>query len=83
MEADETNDSGAVYPDGLTSEDIDGLLSEAAVFWSLPQQATSALLDGTAGARRERRVARRELGAVVRAFPARFVQDAVDLGASA
>jgi hypothetical protein len=60
-----------VFPDGLTSEDIEILLGEAAVFWALPSRATSALLDGSAVQRRERRVARREMGAVVRALPAR------------
>lgn len=68
MEADEINGT-AVYPDGLTGKDIDRLLGEAQVFWSQPSRATSALRDGSAALRRERRMARREMGAVVRAFP--------------
>lgn len=59
------------YPDGLTTEDIDALLAEAEVAWSTPLRATSALLDGSAVLRRERRTARRAIGAVVRALPTR------------
>lgn len=73
MEADEIN-GAAFYPDGLTGEDIERLLGEAEVFWSEPSRVTSAVLDGSAGLRRERRMARREMGAVVRALPARLPQ---------
>jgi hypothetical protein len=73
MEADEISGVEPVYPDGLTPEVIEALLSEAEVFWSLPSRATSALLAGV-GQRRERRSARREMGAVVRVFPGRSAQ---------
>lgn len=75
MEPDEVD---GVRPDGLTCEDIDRLLSEVAVFWSLPSRATSGLVDGSAAERRDRRMARRRLGAVVRALPVRSAQ--VDRG---
>lgn len=74
MEADENYDAEAVYPDGLTDEHIERLLGEAEVFWSQPSRATSALRDGSAALRRERRMARREIGAVVRALPVPFPQ---------
>ncbi|MGB3439046.1 MAG: hypothetical protein WBA97_09880 [Actinophytocola sp.] len=61
----------AYYPDGLTSEVIDALLSEAAVAWSMAPRPTSRLLDDTAELRRERRAARRGIGAVVRVLPTR------------
>lgn len=64
-------ESRVFYPDGLTSEVIDALLSEAEAAWSTPPQPTSRLLDGSAAQRRERRAARRGIGAVVRALPAR------------
>lgn len=83
MEADEINDMGAVYPDGLTGEVIEALLGEARMFWAMSSRPTSAVQDGSAVARRDWRVARRELGAVVRAFPGRFVHDVADLGESA
>lgn len=57
------------YPDGLTDEHIEALLVEAQAFWSKPSRATSALLDGSAAERRQRRMARRAIGAVVRALP--------------
>jgi hypothetical protein len=72
MEADEVD--SRVYADGLTVTDIDRLLGEAAFFWSLPSPATTALLDGSAAQRRERRTIRREIGAVVRALPTRSPQ---------
>lgn len=63
---DETN-----YPDGLTVEAIEALLLEARPHWDRPSRATSALLDGSAVQRRERREERRAFASVVRALPAR------------
>lgn len=57
------------YPDGLTAEHIDALLSEARTIWATSSRATSALLDGSAAERRRRRISRRAIGAVVRAMP--------------
>lgn len=57
------------FPDGLTLADIDQLITEAETLWSDPQRPTSTLLDGSAALRRERRIARREMAAVARAFP--------------
>lgn len=68
------NDMDAVYPDGLTGEAIEALLSEARACWALSNGATSAVQDGTAVARRDRRIARRAIGAVVRALPTRPAQ---------
>lgn len=59
------------YPDGLTVDAIDALLSEMEGHWAMSARPTSALLDGTAVLRRERRTARRAIGAVVRALPTR------------
>ncbi|MGB3444461.1 MAG: hypothetical protein WBA97_37460 [Actinophytocola sp.] len=64
-------DAELVHPDGLTSEDIDQLLREAAAHWTVSARPTSAFLDGTAEQRRVRRTARREIGAVVRVLPSR------------
>ena len=62
----------AVYPDGLTGDDIDALLGEVADEYRSPSvRPTTALLDGSAALRRERRIARRAMGAVVRALPTR------------
>ena len=59
-------------PDGLTVDDIDALLGEMAdEHWTTSVRPTSALLDGSAALRRERRTARRAIGAVVRALPTR------------
>ena len=58
-------------PDGLTVEGIDALLSEMEAHWSTSARPTSALLDGSAALRRERRTTRRRIGAVVRALPTR------------
>lgn len=58
-------------PDGLTEGGIDALLSEMAGHWATSAQPTSALLDGSAALRRERRATRRRIGAVVRALPVR------------
>jgi hypothetical protein len=66
------------YPDGLTDEDIEALLIEAQAAWSAPSRATSALLDGSAAQRRDRRTARREMGAVVRTLPVRAPQVVAD-----
>jgi hypothetical protein len=63
----------AFYPDGLTAAAIDALLSEMEGHQSTAVRLTSALLDGSAVLRRERREARRAIGAVVRALPARRV----------
>jgi hypothetical protein len=57
------------YPDGLTAEHIEALLSEAREVWATSARATSALLDGSAAERRCRRMSRRAIGAVVRAIP--------------
>jgi hypothetical protein len=51
-------------PDGLSPEDIEKLLTEVAE--RTGPRPTSALLDGTALARRERREAQRVLGATLR-----------------
>ena len=64
-------DQGSFYPDGLTSVHIDQLLAEAETSWPTAARPTSACLDGTAEQRRERRVTRRAIGAVVRALPVR------------
>lgn len=60
-----------MYPDGLAAEHIDQLLCEARAHWTVSARPTSAFLDGTAEQRRERRMARRAIGAVVRALPTR------------
>ena len=57
------------YPDGLTEEHIEALLSEARAVWATSARATPALLDGSAAERRRRRMSRRAIGAVVRALP--------------
>ncbi len=57
------------YPDGLTDEHIEALLSEARTVWATSARATSALLDGSAAERRHRRMSRRAISAVVRALP--------------
>lgn len=79
MEASEINAGWPwpVYSDGLTSEVIDALLSEAEAAWSAAPRPTSRLLDDTAELRRERRATRRGIGAVVRSLPARPVSTAV------
>jgi hypothetical protein len=59
------------YSDGLTAEAIDALLSEMEGQWATSARPTSALLDGSAALRRERRTTRRAIGAVVRALPMR------------
>lgn len=71
VEAASSTDQGFSYSDGLTPEAIDALLSEMEGHWSSSVRPTSALLDGAAVLRRERRTARREIGAVVRALPTR------------
>jgi hypothetical protein len=68
MAAEETR---AYYPDGLTVDDIDALLGEMKVHWTMSARPTSALLDGSAALRRERRANRRAIGAVGRALPTR------------
>lgn len=57
------------YPDGLTEEHIEALLSEARAVWATSAGATSALLDGSAAERRRRRMSRRAISAVVRSLP--------------
>lgn len=57
------------YPDGLTADAIDALLGEMEGRWATSVQPTSALLDGSAAQRRERRAGRRAIDAVVRALP--------------
>lgn len=59
------------YSDGLTPDVIDALLSETEGQWATSVRPTTALLDGSAALRRERRMARRAMGAVVRALPTR------------
>lgn len=64
------------YPDGLTEQDIDVLIAEA--FESADEATaapTSALLDGPAVRRRNRRIERRTVAAVVRAYPVRMAPD--------
>jgi hypothetical protein len=64
--------SNNFYPDGLTEQDIDALIAEA--FESADQATaapTSALLDGTATTRRNRRIERMTVGAIVRTLPFR------------
>jgi hypothetical protein len=53
-------------PDGIEETQIDVLLAEASAEWREAPRPTSALLDGTALARRERRETQRLLGATVR-----------------
>lgn len=72
MEAVEINGAAAVYPDGLTVGAIDALLSEMEGHWATPVRPTSALQDGSAALRRERRTTRRAISAVVRALPTRL-----------
>ncbi len=60
------------YPDGLTEQDIDVLIAE--VFESAEDAVTaptSALLDGIAIRRRNRRIERRAVNTVVRTLPVR------------
>lgn len=71
FEVESIADQGFSHPDGLTLEGIDALLSEMEGHWATSVRPTSALLDGTAVERRERRTARRAIGAVVRALPTR------------
>jgi hypothetical protein len=61
----------AYYPDGLTADSIDTLLSEMEGHWSTSAHPTGAFLDGSAVLRRERRTTRRAISAVVRALPTR------------
>ncbi|OLF15868.1 hypothetical protein BU204_19305 [Actinophytocola xanthii] len=58
------------YPDGLTMSVIEALLTEAEETATPRSQPTWAVLDGSAAQRRDRRIARRAIGAVVRALPA-------------
>ncbi|SDM91307.1 hypothetical protein SAMN04488074_12929 [Lentzea albidocapillata subsp. violacea] len=53
-------------PDGLDEASIDALISEVADELAELPPATSALLDGTARKRRNRRVIERTLGSTVR-----------------
>lgn len=71
MDKDMLSGLGSHCSDGLDSDAIEALLSEAEAFWSTSARPTSALLDGSASLRRERRTARRAIGAVVRALPTR------------
>lgn len=63
--------NASFYPDGLTVGGIDALLSEMEGHWATSVRPTSALLDGSAALRRERRMARHAIGVVVRALPMR------------
>lgn len=60
-------------PDGLDQQDINQLVWDACADSISSPRATSALLDGTALERRERREARRAMNAVVRDLPSRVV----------
>lgn len=71
MEKDMLSGRDSHYPDGLDSDAIEALLSEMEGHWATSVQPTSALLDGSAALRRERRTTRRRIGAVVRALPVR------------
>lgn len=62
--------------DGLTSADVEALVAEAEQVWARSIAPTTAFLDGTAALRRERREARRAIGAVVRSLPVRQVHTA-------
>lgn len=68
----------STFPDGLTPDVIDALLREAHAHWAVSARPTSALMDGSAEQRRERRSTRRQMGAVVRALPVRVVAAADD-----
>jgi hypothetical protein len=61
------------YPDGLDLDTIDALIAEVAVELAAgsPAAPTSALLDGSAWQRRDRREIRRSMAAVVRSLPTR------------
>lgn len=61
-----TNDLREFSPDGLDEALIDALISEVADELAELPPATSALLDGTALKRRNRRVIERTLGGTVR-----------------
>ena len=68
--------SPGYYPDGLTEEVIDALLGEVDAAVAVSAGPSGALLDGSAAVRRDRRVARRAAGAVVRVLPVvRVVSD--------
>jgi hypothetical protein len=71
FEAESIPDQGVWCPDGLTGDDIDALLVEMEEHGSTSARPTLALLDGSAALRRERRMTRRAIGAVVRALPTR------------
>lgn len=71
MDTDRLSDLNTHYPDGLSADAIEALLIEARAFWARPRLVTSAVLDGSAAQRRERREARRAIAAVVRALPRR------------
>lgn len=58
------------YPDSLSLDEINVMLAELAGL-RVAAAPTSALLDGSALERRERREARRAFNAVVRALPVR------------
>lgn len=72
MDRDMLSGLGSHCSDGLDGDAIEALLSEAKAFWSTSARPTSALLDGSAAQRRERRAARRAIGAVVRSLPTTF-----------
>jgi len=57
------------YPDGLTECAVDALISEVDAVLAASPVATSALLDGTAADRRDRRMSRQAVASVVRALP--------------
>jgi hypothetical protein len=57
-------------PDGLDVDEIERLLTEAQTLWARSPRPTSALLDGSAARRRERRQARRAVALMLRALPA-------------
>jgi hypothetical protein len=62
--------SGRVYPDGLDLHTIDALIAGVYDEIRSAPRLTSALMDGTAAERRQRRMARRAIALVVCALPA-------------
>ncbi|WP_309116747.1 hypothetical protein [Saccharothrix sp.] len=60
------DDEQQFSPDGLTEDVIDALLAQVADELAELPPATSALLDGSARTRRDRRVVERQLGGTVR-----------------
>lgn len=58
-------------PDGLVGEALDELIDRSYAEVARAHGATSALLDGSAAERRQRRMERRAVAAIVRELPVR------------